>query len=76
MKTKTMALLILALLFTACSDEVADEAADKTAMASMSAEDHAHMHGGMGGATEAMAMLSTSGVGCSCAPAISIRCGR
>lgn len=30
----------------------------------------------MGGATEAMAMLSTSGVGCSCAPAISIRCGR
>ena len=31
---------------------------------------------GTGGATEAMAILSTSGVGCSCAPAISIRCGR
>ena len=52
MKTETMALLTLALLFAACGNEVADEAADETAMESMSAEDHAHMHGGMGGATD------------------------
>jgi len=51
MMTKTTALLILALLLAACGDEAADETATES-MESMSAEDHAHMHGGMGGATD------------------------
>ena len=48
MKAKTAALLTLALVAGACGDEGSDD----VAMEGMSAEEHAHMHGGMGGATD------------------------
>ncbi len=48
MKSENTALLMLTLLLSACSSTGSDD----TVMAGMSAEDHAHMHGGMVGATD------------------------